>query len=220
MTKADGTLREALAGQALILFALSLTCLCGMAALAVDASGAWRAHSRLVSCTELIKDAHLNSLNLVKYSEDPAAETLTIVTDELKNDGFEGTWTVIYYELPESETGSADRFAGVWVELHQEYRTILAGVLGFETIDVADGLAWSINPYSSSVVWRPSDVRCRVYEGTTTNERGSSVTSTQEILESSYDTLPEDLREAIEAARDQADHFYETDGTNTEGAGE
>lgn len=211
MTKAGNTLRGALAGQALVIFAIALTCLCGMAALAVDASGAWRAHSRLVSCTELIKDAHLNSLNLIKFSDDPAAETLTIVTDELKNDGFQGTWKVIYFELPESETGEADRFAGVWVELHQEYRTILAGVLGFATLDVADGLAWSINPYSSSVVWRPDSVKCRVYEGATSSNGSTQVTSTREVPTSSYDTLPEDLRKAIETAQEQADHFYEAD---------
>lgn len=210
MTKATRpTVRGHLEGQALVLFALALTCLCGMAALAVDASGAWRAHSRLVSACELAKDSHLNSLNAVKFSDDPAQASLDIVLDELESDGFQGTWELTYYELPESETGSADRFAGVRVELGQDYRTILAGVLGHQTIQVADALSWSVNPYSSSTVWRPSGVECRRYSGTCSASGGASVTASEDIPESAYGSLPQDLRDAISSARDQADHFYE-----------
>ncbi len=202
------TLRRSLAGQALVMLALSLTALCGVAALAVDASGAWRAHARLVSSAELAKDSSLTSVNALKFSDDPAATAHDLVTDALAADGFCGSYEVTYYELPVSETGMADRFGGVRVELHQPYETLIAGVIGVTELDVACDLSWSVNPYSSSVVWRPSEEAFgRRYRGTIDQDGSVAVSDSVDLGPSDRDALPDDLEQAIGDAVSGRDDF-------------
>lgn len=194
-----GALRSRLQGQALVLVALAIPVILGMTALAVDLSGAWRAHARLVSGCELTKDSTLNSLNVVKFSDDPAASLLDLATDALSSDGFVGTFELTYYELPQSASGPSERWAGARLELRQTYRTLIAGVVGKDTLPVAAALSWSINPYSSSVVWRPPSVTCRTYRGSVSEDGTVSIESTKVLTEGDYDDLPSDLRAAIES---------------------
>lgn len=196
---------RALRGQSLLMFALALTAIVALVGLAVDASGAYRARARLTATCELAKDSSLNSLNVVKFSDDPAAASLELVAAALAADGFQGEFELIYFELPADDTGSADRVAGVRVELGQSYRTLVAAVAGVDEIEVRAALSWSVNPYSSSIVWRPDDATSRRYRGAVGDDGSLTIESTEELSRSALQTLPRDLVEAIREAQSSVD---------------
>ena len=199
------TLRLREHGQALVLAALCMFTLMAMACLAVDLSGAWLLHSKCVQDLELAKDACMQSLNEIKYAENPARTTAGVAADTLFVNG-DGTQdsedvTVWYWEADEGTTGEADRIAGVYVTKSAEYKTVFGGFVGASTITVSADLAWYMNPYSTETVYRPPSAGttqdCTRARYTYHFRRGDGEMSQPTWL-GELDTLPADLRDAVE----------------------
>lgn len=158
-------LRDRARAAVVPLVACCMLLIMAVAALAVDASGAYRARAAQQQTMELAKDSALSSLNYLKFADDPAAATASCVGDALAAEKFTGTATITYHELPESQTGSSDRVAGVYVKLEGTYKTTFSHTLGVSEMPVASEIAWTTNPYSDTVVFRPSvPVQNRTYK--------------------------------------------------------
>lgn len=169
--KRPRTLRER-AGAAIVpMVAMLMLVLLAMAGLAVDSSGAWRVRSAQQQTLELCKDSALASLNLLKYTDTPADATAQLIRDELAAEGFTGTATIYYKELTEAETKASsntalaqqNRVAGVYVKLEGTYRPVLSGTFGASSMGIGSELAWYTNPYSDTVVWRPTTLKNKKY---------------------------------------------------------
>lgn len=165
------TLRER-AGAAIVpMVAMLMLVLLAMAGLAVDSSGAWRVRSAQQQTLELCKDSALASLNLLKYTDAPADSTAKLVRDELAAERFTGTVTIYYKELTEAElkarsnaaVARQNRVAGVYVKLSGTYAPVLSSTFGATGMQVNSELAWYTNPYSDTVVWRPSTCKNKKY---------------------------------------------------------
>lgn len=196
------TLRER-AGAAIVpMVAMLMLVLLAMAGLAVDSSGAWRVRSAQQQTLELCKDSALASLNLLKYTDTPADSTAQLVRDELAAEKFTGTVTIYYKELTEAElkaTSSVaiarqNRVAGVYVKLEGAYKPVLSSTFGATSMQVNSELAWYTNPYSDTVVWRPTTLKNKKYVLNYENGRETS----KNITTLSSTDSPAALASAIE----------------------
>ena len=194
--------RLQLVGQSLVLMAIAAVTLVGMSALAVDSSGAWRLGSKSEQTLELAKDASMTSLNATKFSQDPGQTTVDMVLDQMRQDGYVGDYTIWWYELGPSQTGTSDRLAGVEVQLDQTYETTVASVLGYSDMDVWRNKIWTLNPYSSTAVWRPDRAQSsygEVWRGHMGDDGSTSSTSTDSAT---YGDLSHDLQQALQGGLD------------------
>lgn len=196
------TLRER-AGAAIVpMVAMLMLVLLAMAGLAVDSSGAWRVRSAQQQTLELCKDSALASLNLLKYTDTPADSTAQLVRDELAAEKFTGTVTIYYKELTEAELKASlsaaiarqNRVAGVYVKLEGTYKPVLSSTFGATSMQVNSELAWYTNPYSDTVVWRPTTLKNKKYVLNYENGRETS----KNITTLSSTDSPAALASAIE----------------------
>lgn len=198
--------RGALSGQALVMTALALVAILAVAALSVDLAGAFRASSRQSQTLELVKDASLNSLNATKFSNSPAHDLASSVASQLAADGYIGDYELWWYECSKAEIASGhastDRLIGVELVLSQTYRCGPAAVIGTYEVPVSSSKVWTMNPYSTTVVWRPNSVSGgnadgAVYRGHV-GEGGTL--SSQTETPTTRSALPRPLEDAISAA--------------------
>lgn len=192
MTK---TVRSARQGHVMLVAALAMTAIMGACCLAVDVTAALRVKAAQRQRIELAKDACMASLNALKFAEDPASATESVIEAALAADGASGKVTVAYRELPESQTGSSRRVAGVYVRMEGSYRTIFGGLFGLRDLEVASEGAWSTMPYSSSEVWRPAAVRSTAWE--LSMESGSVASRSEGPLGSTPQVLSDALAAAL-----------------------
>lgn len=149
-------LRDRTRGHVMLSFVIASTAIMLAAALAVDMVCALSAQAAQRQRLEIAKDACMASLNAIKFSDDPAAATESVIEEALARDGARGDLTVTYVELPESQTGAGRRVAGVYASLSEERQTIFGGFAGMPSVTVSSEIAWSTSPYSSQEVWRPT----------------------------------------------------------------
>lgn len=148
--------RGRLRGHVMLSFVIASTAIMLAAALAVDMVCALSAQAAQRQRLEIAKDACMASLNAIKFSDDPAAATESVIEEALARDGATGDLTVTYVELPEAQTGAGRRVAGVYASLSEERQTIFGGFAGMPSVTVSSEIAWSTSPYSSQEVWRPA----------------------------------------------------------------
>lgn len=148
--------RGRLRGHVMLSFVIASTAIMLAAALAVDMVCALSAQAAQRQRLEIAKDACMASLNAIKFSDDPAAATESVIEEALARDGATGNLRVTYVELPESQTGAGRRVAGVYASLSEERQTIFGGFAGMPSVTVSSEIAWSTSPYSSQEVWRPT----------------------------------------------------------------
>ena len=192
---------RARARAAILPMVACLMCLLtAMAALAVDASAAYRARARNVQSATLASEATMLSLNTIKYSADPAAAAWTLAHTQLVRDGFTGTATFYYWEAPESATGPQQRVAGMYLELETEQGTVFSSLLGSSGLVVSNEAAWTTNPYSDTVVYRPTGVVNRRYTCEYVDGVKESRTTKTSLSSTSYSECPAALRAAIDRA--------------------
>lgn len=149
-------LRGRARGHVMLSFVIASTAIMLAAALAVDMASALSAQAAQRQRLEIAKDACMASLNAIKYSDDPAGATESVIEEALGRDGATGDLTVTYVELPEAQTGSGRRVAGVYASLSEERQTVFGGFAGEPVVTVRSEIAWSTSPYSSQEVWRPA----------------------------------------------------------------
>lgn len=148
--------RGRLRGHVMLSFVIASTAIMLAAALAVDMVCALSARAAQRQRLEIAKDACMASLNAIKFSDDPAAATESVIEEALARDGATGNLRVTYVELPEAQTGAGRRVAGVYASLSEERQTIFGGFAGMPSVTVSSEIAWSTSPYSSQEVWRPA----------------------------------------------------------------
>lgn len=145
-------------GQALVMFVLVAAVLVMVLGLAIDASGAWWKSQRQNDAIEIAKEAALSRSNEIKFDATDSTRALDEViysslTQNLSE--LEGSEvSVTSWEVPESESGSMNRLIGVEVSVTGTYRCVVAQTFGFGSIPVKNTITFTINPYSSTEVWR------------------------------------------------------------------
>ena len=107
---------------------------------------------------EAVRQSSLGMSNAVKYSENPGREAREEVVELLSDNGYTGTAEIWYAELPESESGSNDRYAGVYVRLSNDTETTFLKLAGRDKLTARSTAVWTIHPYSTGNVYRPADV--------------------------------------------------------------
>ena len=129
-----------------------------LCALVVDLGGAFAVKSSQVGLVQLAREEKMtpSATLLVKNSPTPGEDIALMIADSLRDNGYNGEFKVYYYELPESETGAADRFYAYGIELSSTYRSSFGAVVGHAQIPIKTLLVSSAQPYSEAIVWRPA----------------------------------------------------------------
>lgn len=145
-------------GQALIMFVLVSAALVMVLGLAIDASGAWRKSQRQNDAIEIAKESALSRSNEIKFDATDSTRAIDEIiyaslTENLK-DIESSEVSVTSWEVPETKTGSMNRLIGVEVAVTGTYRCVFAQTFGFRSIPVKNTITFTINPYSSTEVWR------------------------------------------------------------------
>lgn len=190
----DKTLRgSGLAGQVAAVFIVALSCLLIAVGIGVDASTAYSAKTGQEAVLEAVRQSSLGMANAVKYSENPGREAREEVVELLSGNGYSGTAEIWYAELPESESGSSDRYAGVYVRLTNDTETTFLKLAGRDKLTARSTAIWTIHPYSTGSVYRPANAGIGSLEATFD---GGTVTGRKETA-SRFEDAPDDLVKAI-----------------------
>ena len=121
-------------GQALIMFVLVSAALVMVLGLAIDASGGWWKSQRQNDAIEIAKESALSRSNEIKFDATDSTRAIDEIvyaslTENLK-DIESSEVSVTSWEVPETKT------------------------FGFSSIPVKNTITFTINPYSSTEVWR------------------------------------------------------------------
>lgn len=190
----DKTLRgSGLAGQVAAVFIVALSCLLIAVGIGVDASTAYSAKTGQEAVLEAVRQSSLGMANAVKYSENPGREAREEVVELLSGNGYSGTAEIWYAELSESESGSSDRYAGVYVRLTNDTETTFLKLAGRDKLTARSSAIWTIHPYSTGSVYRPADAGIGSLEATF---EGGAVTGRKETA-TRLEDAPEDLVKTI-----------------------
>lgn len=190
----DKTLRgSGLAGQVAAVFIVALSCLLIAVGIGVDASTAYSAKTGQEAVLEAVRQSSLGMANAVKYSENPGREAREEVVELLSGNGYSGAAEIWYAELPESESGPSDRYAGVYVRLTNDTETTFLKLAGRDKLTARSSAIWTIHPYSTGSVYRPADAGIGSLEATF---EGGTVTGRKETA-TRLEDAPDDLVKAI-----------------------
>lgn len=200
-------------GQVLITFALLAAALMGLAALAVDTAGAWWMSESQTDAIAVARETAMGAQNAIKFGETSGSTTkssvrtaLDAVTDSLQQnlkavDG--STATVTVYELSRASVSEGERVIGVSIKVTGQYDTTFARLLGIDKVPVSSGVAFTIQPYSSTEVWRKDD-RADSAARTLTAKAGSAGAAATwhagSVSAPAWRDIPKALRDAISDA--------------------
>lgn len=157
--------RDGLEGQVLVTFVAALLVLVAFAGLAVDSIGAWRVGQMQLDALQSVKETVMNAQEAIKFGaghtgDNASVDALESVIREhfgnMKTTSAVGKLEVQAYELPESQSGLADRYIGVRISTDGTYKTTIASAVGLVKIPVKNELVFLVHPYSSRQVWRPT----------------------------------------------------------------
>lgn len=157
--------RDGFEGQVLITFVAALLVLVAFAGLAVDSIGAWRVGQMQLDALQSVKETMMNAQEAIKFGaghtgDNASVDALESVIREhfgnMKTTSAVGKLEVQAYELPESQSGLADRYIGVRISTDGTYKTTIASAVGLVKIPVKNELVFLVHPYSSRQVWRPT----------------------------------------------------------------
>lgn len=157
--------RDGFEGQVLITFVTALLVLVAFAGLAVDSIGAWRVGQMQLDALQSVKETVMNAQEAIKFGaghtgDNASVDALESVIREhfgnMKTTSGVGKLEVQAYELPESQSGLADRYIGVRISTDGTYKTTIASAVGLVKIPVKNELVFLVHPYSSRQVWRPT----------------------------------------------------------------
>ena len=155
--------RDGFEGQVLITFVAALLVLVAFAGLAVDSIGAWRVGQMQLDALQSVKETVMNAQEAIKFGaghtgDNASVDALESVIREhfgnMKTTSAVGKLEVQAYELPESQSGLADRYIGVRISTDGTYKTTIASAVGLVKIPVKNELVFLVHPYSSRQVWR------------------------------------------------------------------
>lgn len=191
-------------GQSLIMFALVATVLVMVLGLAIDASGAWWKSQRQNDAIEIAKEAALSRSNEIKFDATDSTRAIDdVIYSSLKENlsELEGSEVAVTsWEVSESESGSMNRLIGIEVSVTGMYKCVFAQTFGFGSIPVKNTITFTINPYSSTEVWRQntSGHGCRLTKAANKaigQETYTALSATSDISDALYATIEKGLAE-------------------------
>lgn len=92
-----------------------------------------------------------------KNAEQPGAVVAAAAASTLRDNGFEGRATIWFYELPQTDVGTARRLWIVGVQVEEGSPALFARGFGWESFPVASTRIIVIEPYADTRSWRPQD---------------------------------------------------------------
>jgi len=196
--------KGALRGQALVMFVLVAAALVMALGLAIDASGGWWKSQRQNDAIEIAKEAALSRSNEIKFDATDSTRALDeVIYSSLKQNlsELEGSdVSVTSWEVPESESGSMNRLIGVEVSVTGTYKCVFAQTFGFGSIPIKNTITFTINPYSSTEVWRQntSGHGCRLTKAADKaigQETYTALSVTSDISDALYAAIEKGLAE-------------------------
>lgn len=196
--------KGALRGQALVMFVLVAAALVMVLGLAIDASGGWWKSQRQNDAIEIAKEAALSRSNEIKFDATDSTRALDeVIYSSLKQNLSElkgSEVSVTSWEVPESESGSMNRLIGVEVSVTGTYKCVFAQTFGFGSIPIKNTITFTINPYSSTEVWRQntSGHGCRLTKAADKaigQETYTALSSTSDISDALHAAIEKGLAE-------------------------
>lgn len=196
--------RGALRGQALVMFVLVAAALVMVLGLAIDASGGWWKSQRQNDAIEIAKEAALSRSNEIKFDATDSTRAIDdVIYSSLKENlsELEGSEVAVTsWEVSESESGSMNRLIGVEVSVTGTYKCVFAQTFGFGSIPVKNTITFTINPYSSTEVWRQntSGHGCRLTKTANKSvgqETYTALSATSDISDALYAAIEKGLAE-------------------------
>lgn len=196
--------KGALRGQALVMFVLVAAALVMALGLAIDASGGWWKSQRQNDAIEIAKEAALSRSNEIKFDATDSTRALDeVIYSSLKQNLSElkgSEVSVTSWEVPESESGSMNRLIGVEVSVTGTYKCVFAQTFGFGSIPIKNTITFTINPYSSTEVWRQntSGHGCRLTKAADTaigQETYTALSATSDISDALHAAIEKGLAE-------------------------
>lgn len=196
--------RGCLRGQALVMFVLVAAALVMALGLAIDASGGWWKSQRQNDAIEIAKEAALSRSNEIKFDATDSTRALDdVIYSSLAQNlsDLEGSEvSITSWEVPESKSGSMNRLIGVEVSVTGTYKCVFAQTFGFGSIPVKNNITFTINPYSSTEVWRQntSGHGCRLTKAADKaigQETYTTLSATSDISDALYAAIEKGLAE-------------------------
>ena len=187
--------KHQLSGQTLVMFCLVSAILVMVMGLAIDASGAWWKSQRQADAQEVAKEAVVSRANEIKFDPDDSTAAAARIAYQAIQENLPDASTldleVWAWEIPKSKSGNKDRLIGVEVVSTSKYDCTFASTFGFKTIPVKSDIEFTVNPYSSTTVWRQSD------DGHGYLIKQESGKRATESAINSSDSLPDQLNQAL-----------------------
>lgn len=153
-------------GNILLLFAGSLILIIFMIGIALDLGMIYMRRNDLVDLCQLARDERFTYQDTIRYSDNPGRETYNIVANTMRNNGFNGTITVFFFER-EPEHNYRDY--RVRIQLTEQYRYTFLRLFGGDTVAITTWLDGGENYGESGadMIWYPK-LPCSEYNGSYT----------------------------------------------------
>ncbi|WP_118346077.1 TadE/TadG family type IV pilus assembly protein [Collinsella sp. AF38-3AC] len=191
-------------GQALVMFVLVAAVLIMVLGLAIDASGGWWKSQRQNDAIEIAKEAALSRCNEIKFDDTDSTRALDeVVYSSLAENlsDLEGSEvSVTSWEVSAAKAGSMNRLIGVEVTVTGTYKCVFAQTFGFGSVPVKNTIIFTINPYSSTEVWRQNTAGhgCKLVKSADKavgQETYTTLDATSDISEALSDAIDKGLAE-------------------------
>lgn len=154
-------------GNVLLLTAAFLPILFAVLAFGVDAVQAIEAKAAQESALQAVQELRMAPVVTLraKNAEDPGALIARTAMGTLREEGFEGSISVWFYEAGRAD-GLHDKTRRLYafeVVVEDRVPTAFARLFGMAAMPVASSFAASSQPYSEFEAWRPDTVRNGVF---------------------------------------------------------
>lgn len=159
-------------GNILLLFAATLTLLIFMVGIALDLGMIYMRRNDLIDLCQLARERRFTYQNTIRYAENPGRETYQIVSNAIRENGFDGNITVYFYE---QEPTPAHRYYQVRTVLSEQYEYTFLKLFGADTVMISaylDGGEHYGGEDSTDMIWHPK-IPCSKYNGSYTGTNNS-----------------------------------------------
>ncbi|RHL21290.1 hypothetical protein DW029_10700 [Collinsella sp. AF38-3AC] len=186
------------------MFVLVAAVLIMVLGLAIDASGGWWKSQRQNDAIEIAKEAALSRCNEIKFDDTDSTRALDeVVYSSLAENlsDLEGSEvSVTSWEVSAAKAGSMNRLIGVEVTVTGTYKCVFAQTFGFGSVPVKNTIIFTINPYSSTEVWRQNTAGhgCKLVKSADKavgQETYTTLDATSDISEALSDAIDKGLAE-------------------------
>ncbi len=189
-------------GTVLPLVVVSALVLIAVVAFAVDQGIAYAAKARQENALDAARAACMDaSFALVaKNAEDPGAMVAACAVRALRDQGFDGSVSIWFYEVPAANSSKTERHWTIGMQVSERSPTVFARGYGIEGLPVASYRVMTAMPYAGEAVWRPSTRRCGRYNfAPGAGEANGAYTALATLGD-----FPDELVEATRAAMPEA----------------